>query len=125
MKKLWIFYIALCAVGWVHADTTIDPSHPYAYAANTGWLNARGDVTNGAGSLSGYAYGANIGWVTFEQTRFYELQQATALTGTAAWTDSGLGQMPPDPGLSMTREVIDPSATTRFYRVQASIPLSE
>ena len=35
MKKLWIFYIALCAVGWVHADTTIDPSHPYDYVART------------------------------------------------------------------------------------------
>lgn len=288
MKKLWIFYIALCAVGWVCADTTIDPSHPYAYAANAGWLNAAGDVTNGAvigqayctgyvwsancgwiclgngptngwlysnassndwgvnhdgaGSLSGYAYGANIGWINFEQThgrphidlwngnldgyvwsanigwiglsntyayvrtdsldagpdsdgdgipdpweyrmggdlptftdgghdedadgvpdveeypadtdptdpadmlaitnfqrqsdtnsltwtieqtRFYELQQATTLTAAAAWSDSGLGQMSPDPGPSMTREVVDPSATPRFYRVRASIPLLE
>jgi len=288
MKKLWIFYIALCAVGWVCADTTIDPSHPYAYGANIGWLTARADGTNGAaigqayctgyvwsadcgwiclgngptngwqysnlssndwgvnhdgeGNLSGYAYGANIGWINFEQTygqpqidlltgnldgyvwganvgwiglsntyayvrtdtlaagpdsdgdgipdpweyrmagnlgtlsdggrdvdndgvpdaqeypadtdptdigdllamtdirrqsdtnrltwtirqtRFYELQQATALTGSVVWTDSGLGQVSPDPGPSMTREIVDTSATTRFYRVQASIPLSE
>ena len=26
MKKFWVFYVALCVVGWVRADTTIDPS---------------------------------------------------------------------------------------------------
>ncbi len=67
MKKLWIFYIALCAVGWVCADTTIDPSHPYAYGANIGWLTARADGTNGAvigqAYCSGCLYGANVGWI--------------------------------------------------------------
>ena len=62
---------------------------------------------------------------TIEPTRFYELQQTAALTGSVAWSDSGLGQMPPDSGPSMTREVVDSSATTRFYRVRATIPLSE
>jgi hypothetical protein len=50
------------------ADSTIDPAHPYAYGANVGWLNARGDATYGASIgqyfCSNYLYGANIGWVS-------------------------------------------------------------
>jgi hypothetical protein len=50
------------------ADTTVDPAEPYAYAANTGWVNAYADGTNGAvigqTFCSGYLYGANIGWIT-------------------------------------------------------------
>ena len=49
------------------AFTTIDPSNTYAYAANVGWINARGDGTNGAviGAYycTGFVYGANIGWI--------------------------------------------------------------
>ena len=117
MKRRFIALLASSCVAWlsvVHADTTIDPAHPYAYGANVGWVNARGDVTHGAalrqayctgylwsancgwiglgngptngwqysnssggdwgvnhdgqGHLTGYAYGANIGWIRFEQT---------------------------------------------------------
>ena len=116
MKRMittWALAIAGSA-GLAWAGSTIDSAHPYAYGANVGWLNGRGDVTNGAvigqayctgyvwsancgwiglgngptngwryanavagdwgvnhdgaGNLSGYAYGANIGWVAFEQT---------------------------------------------------------
>ena len=49
------------------AATTIHLTNHYAYGANVGWLEARGDITNGAviGEYvcSGYLYGANIGWV--------------------------------------------------------------
>jgi hypothetical protein len=49
------------------AATTIDPANPYAYGANIGWINAEGDVTNGAvigqAFCSGYMYGANVGWI--------------------------------------------------------------
>jgi len=49
------------------ADSTINESNKYAYAANAGWINCRGDVTNGAviGEFvcSNYLYGANIGWI--------------------------------------------------------------
>jgi hypothetical protein len=96
------------------ADTTIDEVNSYAYGANIGWMNMRGDVEHGAlithfccrgyaysancgwiclgngpengheygndtagdwgvnhdgaGNLAGYAYGANIGWINFEQS---------------------------------------------------------
>ena len=50
------------------ADTTIDPAHPYAYGANTGWINARADGTNGAVIgryfCSGHLYSANLGWIS-------------------------------------------------------------
>jgi hypothetical protein len=269
------------------AATSIDPAHPYAYGANVGWVNFRGDVANGAvlgqsyctgyvwsancgwiclgngptngwqysntaandwgvnhdglGNLTGYAYGANVGWIAFEQTnglprvdlltgnlsgyayganigwislsnaqafvqtdtlspgpdtdgdgipdpweyrmagnkttlwgdghdadgdgasdvqeagadtdpldetdflaitalhrlsdtnhltwtieptRLYRLEHTAALTNGASWPDSGLGQMIPDPGATMTRGVFDPASTTRFYRVKAVVPLS-
>ena len=47
--------------------STIDPAHPYAWGANIGWINAQGDVTNGAvvgqTYCSGQAWSANCGWI--------------------------------------------------------------
>jgi len=51
----------------VHAASTIDAANKYAYAANLGWMDVRGDVANGAvvGEYvcSGYLYSANVGWI--------------------------------------------------------------
>lgn len=51
------------------AGTTINATNHYAWAANTGWIESRGDVTNGLviGEYvcAGYIYGANIGWINF------------------------------------------------------------
>jgi hypothetical protein len=60
---------------------------------------------------------------TVEPTRFYRLEQAQTASPVAVWTDSGLGQLPPGSGTTLTGEVPDASATTRFYRVKAIIPL--
>lgn len=50
------------------AATTINVTNNFAYGANVGWVNWRGDATNGAviGDYvcSGYIYGANVGWIT-------------------------------------------------------------
>jgi hypothetical protein len=61
---------ALVAIGLTataSADTTINSTNHYAYGANVGWIEARGDITNGAviGEYvcAGYLYGANIGWI--------------------------------------------------------------
>ena len=47
--------------------STINPSNRFAYGANIGWVNWRGDVTNGAviGEFicSGYLYSASVGWI--------------------------------------------------------------
>lgn len=49
------------------AATTINPVNRFAYGANLGWINWRGDGANGAviGEYvcSGYIYGANFGWI--------------------------------------------------------------
>lgn len=57
----------LVAPALAHAATTIDSTDAHAYGSNIGWVNARGDVTNGAviGEFfcSGYLYSANCGWI--------------------------------------------------------------
>src|SRR5687767_10130203 len=49
------------------AATTINPVNRFAYGANIGWIDWRGDVANGAviGEFvcSGYIYAANVGWI--------------------------------------------------------------
>ena len=49
------------------ATTTINLANRYAYGADVGWLDWRGDTNNGAviGEYvcSGYLYAANVGWI--------------------------------------------------------------
>jgi hypothetical protein len=49
------------------AATTINASNNYAWGANLGWMDWRGDTNNGAVigeyACSGYLYSANVGWV--------------------------------------------------------------
>jgi hypothetical protein len=51
----------------VQAATTIDAVNKYAWGANLGWMDWRGDTANGAviGQYvcSGYIYAANVGWI--------------------------------------------------------------
>lgn len=73
MKKNFILWAttclgliaALCMVA--NAATTIDAANKYAYAANLGWMDLRGDTNNGAAIgeyiCSGYLYSANVGWI--------------------------------------------------------------
>jgi hypothetical protein len=52
----------------LRAATTISATNPYAYGANLGWIDARGDVDHGVviGEYvcSGYLYAANVGWIS-------------------------------------------------------------
>jgi len=68
MKRLIILFYITLGAACAFSASTIDPANPYGYAANAGWINARGDVINGAviGQYfcSGYLYGANIGWIS-------------------------------------------------------------
>jgi len=280
--------VLLAMAAACQAGTTINPTHAYAYGANVGWMNWRGDVAHGvvlgqsyctgsvwsanagwiclgngptncwrysnasgndwgvnhdgAGHLSGCAYGANIGWINFEQTygqprvdlrtgnlsgyayganigwislsnvqahvqtdrldtgpdtdqdglpdaweygqtnvlaalggggladfdhdgmtdtqeyladtdplnpddnlritalaaarqtntvawtarptRLYALQANARLTNAASWVDSGAGVLGPPPSSSMSVQLTGVTATTRFYRVQAIVPLA-
>ncbi len=49
------------------APTTIDAANHYAYGANLGWIDWRGDTANGAvvglSVVSGNIYSANVGWI--------------------------------------------------------------
>jgi hypothetical protein len=50
------------------AATTINPANKYAYGANLGWMDWRGDTNNGViiGEYvcSGYLWAANCGWIS-------------------------------------------------------------
>ncbi len=58
---------SLAASARLQGATTISADHPYAWGANIGWINARGDGTNGTvlGEYvcSGFLYAANVGWI--------------------------------------------------------------
>ena len=61
----WVIF-SLAAVS-APADTTVNEVNRYAYGANVGWLDTRGDLTNGAvlGQCycTGYVWGADVGWI--------------------------------------------------------------
>jgi hypothetical protein len=67
MKALLTAAICLGLMAGSAFATTINATNKFAYAANFGWLDWRGDTTNGAviGEYvcSGYLYAANVGWI--------------------------------------------------------------
>jgi len=72
MKAKLILLTLLSAVSLqpsalLHAATSIDPANRYAYGANIGWADWRGDTNNGVvigpTFCSGNIYSANVGWI--------------------------------------------------------------
>jgi len=67
MKALFGSLLIFGAVASSWAATTINPVNKYAYGANIGWIDWRGDTNSGAviGEFvcSGYIYAANLGWI--------------------------------------------------------------
>jgi hypothetical protein len=67
MKNSFVFSGLFFIVVSGQATTTIDAGNHYAYGANLGWVDWRGDVANGAvvGEYVclGYVYAANVGWI--------------------------------------------------------------
>jgi hypothetical protein len=63
LASLAIFTTVICG----RSATTIDPVNKFAWGANIGWIDWRGDTNNGAiiGEFicSGYIYAANVGWI--------------------------------------------------------------
>ncbi|MBI1840207.1 MAG: hypothetical protein HYR88_05075 [Verrucomicrobia bacterium] len=68
MKQLLTLLLPLLSAGSLQAATTIDGAQPYAYGANIGWIDWRGDGAHGAvlasGVCSGFIYSANVGWIS-------------------------------------------------------------
>jgi hypothetical protein len=67
MKALLATFALLGPLACIRCATTIDPVNKFAYGANVGWIDWRGDTNNGAviGEFvcSGYLYAANVGWI--------------------------------------------------------------
>src|SRR5690349_25056592 len=67
MKVVLASFLVSHVIVVAESATTIDPSHRYAYAANGGWIDWRGNTNNGAviGDYvcSGFIYAANVGWM--------------------------------------------------------------
>jgi hypothetical protein len=67
MKRLLTAFLLVASIVSAWSVTTIDPGNKYAYGANIGWIDWRGDTNNGAvvGEYvcSGYIYAANVGWI--------------------------------------------------------------
>jgi hypothetical protein len=68
--KAGLFILSLISIGLVaesQAASTINAANKYAYGANVGWLDFRGDTNNGVviGEYvcSGNIYAANVGWI--------------------------------------------------------------
>ena len=66
-----ILFACLCLIFLpaAHAGTNIASDKPHAWSANSGWINLRGDITNGVlvgdSFLSGHAWSGNAGWIQF------------------------------------------------------------
>ncbi len=67
MKAIILTASLALLVASARADTTINTNHHYAYGANIGWIELRGDVLHGAvlgqSYLTGYVWSANCGWI--------------------------------------------------------------
>ncbi len=68
-ETIFCMTAALLIASRVSAETTVDASHPFAYAANAGWLSVGGDTTHGVQLgvtyCSGYMWSATCGWIGF------------------------------------------------------------
>src|ERR1043166_7128494 len=70
MRKSHFTYLVIALLAWTGvapAASTINAVNKYAYGANNGWMDWRGDTNSGAviGEYvcSGYVYAANVGWI--------------------------------------------------------------
>jgi hypothetical protein len=91
------------------------------YIAGTNPNNSNSLLRITAQNFSAGGVNASLTWESVP-ARLYYVQKVRAL-GTTNWTDSGLGLIAPSAGSSTTSGFIDTNAPTRFYRVQAVLPL--
>ncbi len=88
---------AILTAGLAAADTTVDPSHPYAYAANAGWMSAAADTTHGVqlslSYCSGYMWSANCGWIGFGNGPANGWQYTNSSTSDWGVNHDGMGNL--------------------------------
>ena len=98
-------------------------SNAQEYLADTNPLD-RNSALRVASFIANAGGTANTITFTSRPTRFYEVQERAALTPESTWIDSGLGTIRPDAGTTTTRSFADTVSAMRFFRVEASRPLS-
>jgi hypothetical protein len=88
------FILSLLAMAWasaVHAQRRVNPAAPYAYGANTGWLDAAAATGTSAVRIgpcvcAGFIYSANCGWINLGDGTPQDGQQYSNTDGN----DSGV-----------------------------------
>ena len=69
MRRLLSFSLLAASTSFLVAQSNIDATQKFAYGANVGWINMRGNdsqgVVVGEHYLSGAAWGSNVGWIGF------------------------------------------------------------
>jgi len=80
-----------------YAGTTVSATNHYAYGGNIGWIETRGDITNGAvfgqSYCTGYLWSANCGWISLGNGPTNGWQYSN--TSAADWgvNNDGLGNL--------------------------------
>jgi hypothetical protein len=92
------------------------------YHAGTNPTDANDNLRVTVFSVSPGATQAVVTWTT-SPTRFYHIQQRSALSPNTGWLDSGLGLIPPA-GATTTRVISGGAAAERYFRIEAVPPLS-
>lgn len=67
---------------------------------------------------------SQVTW-TVSPARLYLIEKSESATNESAWVDSGLGLVAPEMATSLTRDILDPASTTRFFRAKAVVPLQK
>jgi hypothetical protein len=108
--------VCMALVGTAVGGSTIDAANRYAYAGNAGWLDWRADGADGVAIdqyyCTGYLWSANCGWIGLGNGP------------TNGWLEAGPGLLGPPPSSPMKAQLTGVTATTRFYRVKAVVPLT-
>ena len=123
---LALFLGNLFCGGTIRAQSTIDPSLAYGWAANVGWTNWRPSAASGAviGEYvcAGYVYSANVGWINLGSgTPANGIQYGNTAAG-----DCGVNYFPTgSPGLGSLRglaylTVTFCSSAARLFRIETS-----
>lgn len=96
-RRLPLIAGLLAGVLAADAATTINATHRHAYGVNIGWLNARGDVANGAvigqTYCTGYVWSANCGWLGLGDGPANGWQYGNASAGDWGVNHDGAGRL--------------------------------
>lgn len=121
----YLYFGGLLAPGQENSDPNgngMTLLQDYLDGVNPNVVNSALRITAFSSSTSGPNQTLAITW-TSTTARLYTVETNTDLTRPLNWVDSGLGLFAPDAGASTARNVILPSAATRFFRVKAMRPL--